>query len=109
MAEVGATGADTSGLDVARRRAAMQALSEDDREGTHPPRDPVDSAPKKLTVVQTVRFTARRWRGDSGETLDARVAARALTVTLEFRVTASDAPSVPLMTFLPDPPTTPNP
>ena len=66
MAEVGATGADTSGLDVARRREAMQALSEDDREGTHPPRDPVDSAPKKLTVVQTVRFTARRWRGDSG-------------------------------------------
>ena len=84
MAEVGATGADTPGADVARRRAEMQALSEDDREGTHPPRDPVDSAPKKLTVVQTVRFTARRWRGDSGETLDARVAARALTVTLSF-------------------------
>ena len=51
MAEVGATGADTPGADVARRRAEMQALSEDDREGTHPPRDPVDSAPKKLTVV----------------------------------------------------------
>lgn len=83
MAEVGATGADTSGLDVARRRAAMQALSEDDREGTHPPRDPVDSAPKKLTVVQTVRFTARRWRGDSGVE-DARVAARALAVTPHF-------------------------
>ena len=62
MAEVGATGADTPGADVARRRAEMQALSEDDREGTHPPRDPVDSAPKKLTVVHK-RFASRRADG----------------------------------------------
>ena len=81
MAEVGATGADTSGLDVARRRAEMQALSEDDREGTHPPRDPVDSAPKKLTVVHK-RFASRRADGtEAPASKTRRVAARALAVT----------------------------
>ena len=82
MAEVGATGADTPGADVARRRAEMQALSEDDREGTHPPRDPVDSAPKKLTVVHK-RFacTTRRWHPSAPASKTRRVAARALAVT----------------------------